>query len=147
MEADGVVALPLENNETVQLTSEELIIRLQAKEGYAASQGKNSVVIISTELTDDLIKEGYAREIVRAIQTQRKELNCEYSERIAIDLDTNGETNADDVRHAIEMFREFICAETLCDSLNFVSESLPQSGTVELSLAGASIKFFVKRKS
>ena len=49
-------------------------VRLQAKPGWAAAQGKACVVVLSTELTPELVAEGLAREFVHAIQSGRKEM-------------------------------------------------------------------------
>ena len=47
------------------MDGEDIQIRLQAKEGWAAAQGTGCVVVLSTELTDELIREGLARDMVR----------------------------------------------------------------------------------
>jgi len=61
-------------------------VRLQAKEGWAAAQGHAVVVVLSTELTDELILEGLARELVRTIQDRRKEMGCQFTDRITVDV-------------------------------------------------------------
>ena len=52
----------------VELDSDDLQVRLQAKEGWAAAQGHWCVVVLSTELTEELVREGLARDFVRALQ-------------------------------------------------------------------------------
>ena len=56
------------DGEPVMLDTEDLQVRLQAKPGWAAAQGKSAVVVLSTELTDELVSEGLSRELVHAIQ-------------------------------------------------------------------------------
>src|SRR5439155_1217483 len=56
----------------VALDRDDIQVRLQAKPGWAAAQGKACVVVLNTELTPQLIAEGLARDIVRAIQDHRK---------------------------------------------------------------------------
>ena len=57
--------------------------------GWAAAQGAACVVVLSTELDESLLAEGLAREIVHAIQTQRKEMACAVhrSDRVALETD------------------------------------------------------------
>ena len=79
---------------------------LQAKEGWAAAQGHAVVVVLATELTDDLIREGLARELVRTIQDRRKEMGCEFTDRIAVGI----VTESAELKAAIEQFRDYIRA-------------------------------------
>ena len=139
MEQDGQVEVELDGQK-VAFTAEELIIRLQAKEGFAASQGKNSVVVLTTELTPELIAEGNAREIVRAIQSRRKDLNCAYADHIRVCFETEDTAMLD----AAKAFSEYICGETLADELTFtVSDAYAGAESVELKLAGAAVKLTV----
>ena len=139
MEQDGQVEVELDGQK-VAFTAEELIIRLQAKEGFAASQGKNSVVVLTTELTPELIAEGNAREIVRAIQSRRKDLNCAYADHIRVCFETEDAAMLD----AAKAFSEYICGETLADELTFTaSDAYAGAESVELKLAGAAVKLTV----
>jgi len=83
LEADGQLTFELPDG-PVTLDSDDVQVRLQAKEGWAAAQGHASVVVLATELTEELIAEGLARELVRLIQDRRKELACDYTDRIAV---------------------------------------------------------------
>jgi isoleucyl-tRNA synthetase len=71
------------------------------------------VVVLSTELTDALISEGLARELVHIVQTQRREMNLEYTARICIGL----VTEAPELRAAVKNFGEYIQGETLATQL------------------------------
>ncbi len=108
LEADGHVTLDLPDG-PVQLDNEDLQVRLQAKPGWAAAQGRACVVVLSTELTPELIAEGLARELVHTIQTRRKDLDCQYTDRIQVWL----ETDAEELHVATTTFRDYICGETL----------------------------------
>jgi isoleucyl-tRNA synthetase len=112
LDKDKKITLPLESG-AVELTDEEVKIRLQAKEGWAAAQGQSCVAVISTELTDDLLDEGRAREIVRLIQDKRKEMNCNYTDRILVGIETESQLLAQSLRK----FIEYIKRETLADDL------------------------------
>ena len=56
----------------MSITEEECLIRTTAREGWAAAEGTRGVVVISSELTPELIAEGRVREVIHAVQSQRK---------------------------------------------------------------------------
>ena len=82
------------------------------------------VVVLNTELTPELIAEGYARDFVRLVQDCRKEMNLDFTDRINL-----GFTTASDVlREAIASNTDFITGETLASSLatTALAEAEPQ---------------------
>jgi len=118
MEQHGKVVITT-SERAVELTSDEIQIRLQAKDGWAAAQGSDCVVVLSTELTEELLAEGRARELVRLIQDRRKEINCEYTDRISVEIATESEL----LLVAIRKFGSYIQGETLCTTLKHVSQA------------------------
>jgi isoleucyl-tRNA synthetase len=137
MQAQGTVDLQI-GGETITLDGEDLQVRLQAKPGWAAAQGRGVVVVLSTEVTPELIREGYANDLVRAIQDQRKELALDYTDRITISI------VADDpeVTAAIKEHRTFIAGETLCDAITTTVDGTP----VEIELGIGKVRLVVKKK-
>jgi len=113
---EGKVVLELPEG-GVELTEEDVQVRLQAKEGWAAAQGTQCVVVLSTEITPELVAEGIARDLVRLIQDRRKELGCEFTDRIELGI----VTESDEIRSAIETHAEYVAQETLADQLSFAS--------------------------
>lgn len=103
----------------VELTDEEIQIRLAAKEGWAAAQGRQCVVVLSTELNDELVAEGLANDIIRLVQNQRKEVGLEYTDRIRIGIVTEDSK----LRSAVETWKDHIMAETLGTALEFAALS------------------------
>jgi isoleucyl-tRNA synthetase len=97
----------------VSLDADDLQIRLQAKPGWAAAQGKSAVVVLSTELTDGLIREGLARELVHSIQTRRKEMNLDFTARIRLGI----VSDSPEVNSAASAFADYIKGETLAVEL------------------------------
>jgi isoleucyl-tRNA synthetase len=138
MTASGKVTLNLDG-QTVDLDSEDIQVRLQAKPGWAAAQGAGCVVVLATELTPELIDEGKARDLVRIIQDRRKELNLEFTDRIEIGI---VDASADLCR-AIEANRDYICSETL--AVRLVFEALPGVEGIEVEIGDEKIKLYVKR--
>jgi len=112
LESSGKVVLDI-GGEAVTLDNEDIEVRMQAKEGWAAAQGSQSVVVLSTDLTPELLREGLARDVIRMIQERRKELQCEYTDRIVIGIDTD----SDELWAAIEENCELIKSETLAVSI------------------------------
>ena len=112
LESTGKIVLQTAGS-PVELSTEDIQIRLQAKEGWAAAQGRNCVIVLSTELTEELLAEGRARELIRMIQDRRKELNCEYTDRILVEIGTNDA----ELKKSVEMFGDYIKGETLCNDL------------------------------
>jgi len=114
MQAKGNITLALPDG-PIALDADDIQVRLQAKEGWAAAQGRAIVVVLATDLTDALIREGLARELVRTVQDRRKELGCEFTDRISIGL----VTEAPELKAAIEQFSDYIRGETLAVELSF----------------------------
>lgn len=108
LEQRGKIALALPDG-PVELDASDIQVRLQAKEGWAAAQGHDVVVVLATELTEALIREGLARELVRTIQDRRKELGCEFTDRIHVGL----VTDSAELKTAIRQFADYIRGETL----------------------------------
>ncbi|MBI2827459.1 MAG: isoleucine--tRNA ligase [Planctomycetia bacterium] len=140
MEVDGTVPLELPDG-PVSLDSQDLQVRLQAKPGWAAAHGPGAVVVLSTELTDELVAEGHAREIVHAVQNLRRDSGCEYTDRIELGLVTEGP----ELCRAITDFADYIKAETLCTRL--VLEPLAGCEPVEVKIAGHALTIYLVRKS
>jgi len=82
--------------------------------------------------------EGLARELVRAIQDRRKELDCQFTDRIAVGV----ETDAAELRAAVEQFGDYISGETLAVELKL--GPLPGVEPVELDIAGHKARLNVK---
>ena len=81
----GFVSVTVDG-ETLQLTEQEVQIRLDAKEGWSAAQGRVGVVVLKTDLTDELRAEGLVRELIHHVQAARKEQDLAYEARIRLQL-------------------------------------------------------------
>jgi isoleucyl-tRNA synthetase len=137
LKTDGQVTLNVADGDVV-LDNDDIQVRLQAKPGWSAAQGTRCVVILNTELTDDLLAEGLAREVVRAIQDRRKEMSCDFTDRIAVGLVSDDAALA----AAVEHFGEVIRGETL--AVELVRKPLPGADASEIKLDGKSLTLYVK---
>ncbi|MCA8960037.1 MAG: class I tRNA ligase family protein, partial [Planctomycetes bacterium] len=90
IQEDGAALLTVDG-ESVELTSDDVQVALEAKEGWAASQGKQAVVVLRTEITPELKRKGLARELQRHIQTLRKDLDLAYDQRIELSVVGGGD--------------------------------------------------------
>jgi len=137
LSTNGSIALDVEG-EKIELDREDLQVRLQAKEGWAAAEGSKCVVVLSTELTDSLIREGLIRDLVRAIQDRRKELGCEFTDRIDVGIVTDSEI----LHAALEEHRDYLTEETLSHKL--VLDSLAGDNGISVTLGEHQLHLFVE---
>ena len=112
LQTDGHVTIELPGG-PLTLDSQDIEVRLQARQGWAAAQGPGCVVVLNTEVTEELRREGIAKDLIRSIQNQRKAIDCDYSDRIDVALVTED----DDVKAAIGTHSDAICKETLAVQL------------------------------
>jgi len=96
------------------LSGDEYELRLEVADSNQAVAfvGDEGVVLLDTHLSDDLVQEGLARDIVRAIQQARKEAGLDVSDRVELELD-----GSDRVWSAIDQHRDFIAQETLAQTI------------------------------
>jgi len=111
MSANGKIVMNL-NGEDTEISSDMISVNVQAKEGFAADQIGDLCVILDTNLTDALVTEGLARELVSKIQQMRKAKAFDMMDRIDIKLAAD-----DEVRRAADMFADYIKSETLADDI------------------------------
>ena len=83
LKANGVLVLALGDAEA-ELTEEDLLIESAQKPGFASNSDHGVTVVLDTNLTPELIEEGYMRELVSKIQTMRKESGFEVMDNIRV---------------------------------------------------------------
>lgn len=99
----------------VRLTGEEFTLETQSSgnDQYTdAASEKGITVILHTEITEELLEEGYAREIVRVIQDLRKEADYDVSDHIILDIQADKPLST-----AVTKYADYIKRETLADEL------------------------------
>jgi isoleucyl-tRNA synthetase len=96
-------------DEVVTLAPTDLVVQPKAPEGWVGLADGATQVLLDTRITEELAREGRAREIVRHIQELRKQSGLELEDRIVLYLGTD----SDKLRPAIEAHQEYICNETL----------------------------------
>lgn len=133
---NGSIELNLDGD-TITLDNDDIDVRLSAREGWAAAQGKQCVVVLNTEVTDELRREGIARDLIRGIQSARKTIGCQYVDRITVAIvSSDAEVSA-----AVTEHDELIRGETLADAIQ--TEPLSDCDAIEIGEA----TLFVRRQS
>lgn len=100
------------NGEEVEILKEYVDIRISSKEGFDIKMDKNLFVILDTELTPELLKEGYMREFISKVQQMRKSNGYEVMDSIEIFYEADNELS-----EALESFSSEIMKETLAVKL------------------------------
>ena len=111
----------------IELSQGDLLITAVSREGFVSESDGGIVVVLDTALNDELIAEGYVRELVSKIQNARKEQGLEVTDHIELTLDAQGA-----LKEAIEKHSEQLCGDVLCDKLVFA----PSKGR-ELDINGS----------
>lgn len=111
LKADGVLRLP-EVDPSIELAEEDLLISMAQTEGYIADGDNYVTVVLDTNLTEELLEEGFVREIVSKIQTMRKEADFEVMDRITVSYD-----GSEKINKVFEKNKDTIANEVLADEL------------------------------
>ena len=107
LDSDGTLALDLPSGRVV-LSPEDLIVENRQKEGYFAVSDGDLVVVLDIQLTEELVVEGYLREIISKVQTMRKDADFNVTDRIRIGCAGNEKLMALMAEH-----KDQICEDTL----------------------------------
>ena len=127
--------------ETISLSHEDVEVRLKANEGWAAAQGSRAVVVLATELTPELVRSGWARDINRFIQDRRKALDLERTDRIEVWM----ESQSDELRTAIVENTDYLSQETLATELSLSPCESAQVESIEVNVGEATLLIWVRK--
>ena len=141
----------LQNNCDIQLTvagesetfsSEEIQVQQQARAGTNTVSNRQIAVDLDCQLTPELIRGGYAREVVNRIQRARKDQGFDVSDRIAVTYAAQGE-----LAQAIAEHRDYIMGETLCLDLQSADEEALSEGAAVTEIDGNRLRLSIQRRS
>ncbi len=104
----------------VELDSSKILVDRIEKANLKVVNEGTLTVALDSEITDDLRREGYVRDLVRGIQSLRKESGLSVTDRIHLKVSGSG---SPDLQEACSQFADFIKGETLAESLDWVEES------------------------
>ncbi len=83
LKTNGVIKFTVDGTD-IELSEDDVLTDTAQAEGYVAESDKSTTVVLSTELSPELIEEGFVRELVSKIQTMRKEADFEVLDRIKV---------------------------------------------------------------
>ena len=141
----------LQNNGDIQLTvagesetfsSEEIQVQQQARAGTNTVSNRQIAVDLDCQLTPELIRGGYAREVVNRIQRARKDQGFDVSDRVAVTYAAQGE-----LAQAIAEHRDYIMGETLCLDLQSANEEALSEGAAVTEIDGNRLRLSIQRRS
>ena len=119
---NGKINLTIDGTD-VELTGEEVEVRITAREGWTAANDKGVVVVLATELTEELIAEGLSRDLIRAIQDRRKEIGCEFTDRIEVAV----VTESPELQNALKLAGPSATASAISRTMSLLLYSLENS--------------------
>ncbi|MBR5510547.1 MAG: isoleucine--tRNA ligase [Lachnospiraceae bacterium] len=99
---------------SVVLSSEDLLIETAQMEGYVTEADNNLTVVLDTNLSEDLIEEGFVREIISKVQTMRKEAGFEVMDKIVVYSTGNGK-----IAKFMEIYRDQIQSDVMAVDIRF----------------------------
>jgi len=111
LRTNGVLKLDINGND-VELTEEDLLIETAQTEGYVSESDGETSVVLDTNLTPELIEEGFVREIISKIQTMRKEAGFEVMDKIVVYAHGN-----DKIQNVMKAHEDEIKSEVLADEM------------------------------
>ncbi len=111
LESEGKITMDI-GGEPVEISKDMVDVKITAKEGFAVAMENNVFTILDTVITPELAREGLARELISKIQQMRKQKDYEMMDNIRIMIDAD-----EDVKAAVEEYRDYIMKETLAVSI------------------------------
>ena len=134
-EKDGSITLDLNGQQAVVETADVEIISEDIPGWLVAHEG-NITVALDITLTDDLLREGIARELVNRIQNARKDQDFNITDRIVVKIEPNAHTDA-----VIAQFGDYIAKQVLADSITVE----PVAGGLEFDMDDYRLNVSIKK--
>ena len=101
------------DGQTLRLEPDDVLVDSKSARGFAFAEGGGMLVALDTRIDRELLLEGLAREVVRAVQDARKLAGLDISDRIVLRVEAQG-----DAAEAVARWRDYIMGETLALELN-----------------------------
>ena len=127
IEKDNAYKLDLPSGNSIELTLEDVEISSEDIPGWSVATENGITVALDVTITEDLRKEGIARDVVNRIQNLRKEMGLDVQDKIKILVENKDEL----INNALQINKEYICNETQAIELRF-SDDLPDGKKFEI---------------
>ena len=112
LNAKGVLKFDVDGV-SVELTKDDLLIDMSQKEGYVSEEDNGMTVVLDTNLTEELLEEGFVYEVISKIQTMRKESGFEVMDHIRVSVSGN-----DKIAAIVAKNEASIAGKVLADSIS-----------------------------
>ena len=136
LQQEGQLTITVDGQEIV-LDQEEVLVQTESRGGLAVASDKGVTVAVDTQLTPALVQEGYARDLVRAINNMRKAAGLEIEDRVHLRYQLPGD---EDVAAAFDSFGDYVQQETLALSLQ---AKQPPQGDYEETVSVGDAEFVI----
>ena len=120
------------------LAEEDLLIEAAQMEGYVSDSDHGVTVVLDTNLTPELLEEGFVREVISKVQTMRKDAEFEVMDHIQLYVKDN-----DKVKDIVQKNEESLCSDVLADGVTYDEVS---GFTKEWSINGEKVTLGVEKK-
>ena len=137
LNATGALKLDV-NGQEIELFKEDLLIDTAQIEGYESVNDNGITVVLDTNLSPELLEEGFVREIISKIQTMRKEADFEVMDRIKVTYEGSEKAEA-----VFEKNNTLIAGEVLADE---VVKAQPAGYVKEWKINGEAVTMGVEKK-
>ncbi len=111
LKANGAIKFMVDDVE-VALAEEDLLISMSQKEGYVSEADNTVTVVLDTNLTEELVEEGFVYEVISKIQTMRKDTGFEVMDHIKVSI-----CNNDKIASVVEKNKGAIASKVLADDI------------------------------
>ena len=105
------------NGEAIELTKDDLLIDMTQKEGFMSQEDYGITVVLDTNLSDELLEEGFMYEVISKIQTMRKESGFEVMDNIKVSV-----TGSEKVKEAVRKNESAVSTKVLAQSIVYDSD-------------------------
>ncbi len=134
LETTGSLSFDISGSNVV-LSKEDLLIDMAQMEGYVTEADNRVTVVLCTDLSEELIEEGFVREIISKIQTMRKEAGYEVMDRIHVSSSGNSRIQDLMERHGEEIRKDVMASDILfAETKGYVKEWNINGETVTLGV-------------
>ena len=115
LNANGELKFDLPSGEVV-LTKDDLLIDMAQMEGYVSESDNKITVVLDTNLTPELIEEGFVREVISKIQTMRKEADFEVMDKIKVYVNGNDKISGIMTKNKTQILSEVMAEDMITGS-------------------------------
>lgn len=133
---EGKISLDIDGNSVI-LETEDLLIEMSQKPGYVSENNGDVTVVLDSNLTPELVDEGFVRELISKIQTMRKEAGFQVTDHITV-----YHQGSEKLEQIFAGYEKEICSNVLADK---VAAGEPEGYQKDWDINGESVSLGVKR--